>query len=246
MLPEVKRCAESNDIKGLRYIFVDCLDVDPTFEKYKKDYEYCKNVPGFLENYKEISTLTNDTSMWNKKYWETLKTDLLKNFSEKRFQHMIDVAKVVYADKIQKLSKSRIEEEQIRNKQKELECENKIIEEKIKSQDKWVKKNQNNLSENGYNTSKVSKGQREDQRIKNKQKELERENKIMDEKIKREEEDRKKRQEYATKYKHDTVGNVKNGVNTSNQIERKKIKGVVPATIVAVIMIILIVIKTLK
>ncbi len=27
MLAEVKRCAESHDIKGLRYIFVDCLEI---------------------------------------------------------------------------------------------------------------------------------------------------------------------------------------------------------------------------
>ena len=44
MLTEVKKCIESNDIKGLHYIFVDSLDVDPTFEKYKSDYEYCKKI----------------------------------------------------------------------------------------------------------------------------------------------------------------------------------------------------------
>lgn len=60
MLPEVKRCADSNDIKGLRYIFVDCLDVDPTFEKYKEDYEYCKHIPGFFEDYTEISTRSEE------------------------------------------------------------------------------------------------------------------------------------------------------------------------------------------
>lgn len=35
MLTEVKKCIESNDIKGLHYIFVDSLDVDPTFENIK-------------------------------------------------------------------------------------------------------------------------------------------------------------------------------------------------------------------
>ena len=49
MLAEVKKCADRRDIKGLRYIFVDCLDVDPTFEKYKVDYEYCKKIPGMFD-----------------------------------------------------------------------------------------------------------------------------------------------------------------------------------------------------
>lgn len=33
MLAEVRKCADNHDIKGLRYIFVDALDVDPTFDK---------------------------------------------------------------------------------------------------------------------------------------------------------------------------------------------------------------------
>ena len=37
---EVKKCVDSGNLKSLRYIFVDCLDVDPTFEKYVEDFEY--------------------------------------------------------------------------------------------------------------------------------------------------------------------------------------------------------------
>ena len=133
MLLEIKKCADSNDIKGLRYIFVDCLDVDPTFEKYKEDYEYCKQIPGFFEDYTEITTLTDNQSMWDKRYWEVLKTELLKNFSEKRFQHMIKVAKVVYAEKVDKLKKER---KIIEEKQRELERANKEFEEKQAREEK--------------------------------------------------------------------------------------------------------------
>jgi len=133
MLLEIKKCADSNDIKGLRYIFVDCLDVDPTFEKYKEDYEYCKQIPGFFEDYTEITTLTDNQSMWDKRYWEVLKTELLKNFSEKRFQHMIKVAKVVYAEKVDKLTKER---KIIEEKQRELERANKEFEEKQAREEK--------------------------------------------------------------------------------------------------------------
>ena len=103
----VKKCADSGDIRGLHYIFVDCLDVDPTFEKYKSDYDYCKNISGFLEPYQELTPFTYDKNNWNTEYWQRLKTDLTKNFSDERFQHMIQVASVIYADKIASLIKGR-------------------------------------------------------------------------------------------------------------------------------------------
>lgn len=104
---EIKKCADKNDIKGLRYIFVDCLDVDPTFESYKEDYEYCKDLKGFLIEYEEITPLKSSSSNWNEDYWVKLKVDLLKNFSEKRFLHMIQVARVIKADKILRLQQER-------------------------------------------------------------------------------------------------------------------------------------------
>jgi hypothetical protein len=46
MIAGVKKCIDAGDIKGLRYIFLDSLDVDPTFEKYKDDYAVCKKIEG--------------------------------------------------------------------------------------------------------------------------------------------------------------------------------------------------------
>ena len=111
MLAEVKKCVESRDIKGLRYILLDSLDVDPTFEKYKEDYELCRNMDGLFENHHDLSGLTEDKSRWTQGYWEQLKTDLMKNFSEKRFNHMMQVAQVVYADKIARLVRERAEKQ---------------------------------------------------------------------------------------------------------------------------------------
>ena len=107
MNAEVKKCADANDVKGLRYIFVDCLDVDPTFDTYREDFEYCRKLSGFLESYKELTPLRTKSSEWNEDYWVKLKVDLLKNFSETRFSHMIEVAKVIKADKIKRLQKER-------------------------------------------------------------------------------------------------------------------------------------------
>lgn len=107
MLAEVRKCAETNDIKGLRYIFVDCLDVDPTFEKYEEDYNYCKNIPGLFDVHANLSGFISDAERWNASYWDQLKLDLMKNFSKERFEHMIQVAKVVYAGKIERLISER-------------------------------------------------------------------------------------------------------------------------------------------
>lgn len=107
MNEEIKKCADANDIKGLRYIFVDCLDVDPTFERYKEEFVYCKSIADFLVDYEEITPLRTNSSEWNEDYWVKLKVDLLKNFSEKRFMHMIEVARVIKSDKIKRLQEER-------------------------------------------------------------------------------------------------------------------------------------------
>lgn len=107
MLAEVKKCADKNDIKGLRYIFIDSLDVDPTFEKYMQDYNYCKSLAGFFDDYQELTRLIQTSSDWNAIYWDQLKRDLGKNFSQIRFEHMIQVAKVVYSEKIERLVSER-------------------------------------------------------------------------------------------------------------------------------------------
>lgn len=112
MHAEVKKYAENRDIKGLRYIFVDSLDVDPTFEKYREDYEYCRKVPGLFEPHRELTPLKSNQSQWNLSYWEKLKMDLMENFSEKRFAHMIQAAKVVYADKVARVTAERRAQEQ--------------------------------------------------------------------------------------------------------------------------------------
>lgn len=106
MHAEVKRLADSGDVKGLRYIFVDALDVDPTFIRYQEDYEYCRS-KGLLEPHQELTPLTQDETQWTKEYWVQLKTDLLKNLSEKRLMHMKQVAQVLKTDKIRRLTEER-------------------------------------------------------------------------------------------------------------------------------------------
>lgn len=107
MIPEIKKRADKGDTKGLRYIFCDSLDVDPTFEKYKDGWEYCLALEGFLDEHNDLSPLRSEASGWNDDYWTMLKSDLMKNFSQKRFEHMKEVAKVYYAEKIRRLEAER-------------------------------------------------------------------------------------------------------------------------------------------
>lgn len=107
MHSDVKLYADKRDMKELKYIFVDCLDVDPTFENFREDFEYCKRIPGLLEEHMELTPVRKRESDWNIEYWNALKIDLLKNFSRERFQHMVEVAQVVHADKIRRIEEER-------------------------------------------------------------------------------------------------------------------------------------------
>ena len=175
MLPEINKCIENKDIKGLRYIFIDSLDVDPTFEKYRKDYETCKNVEGLFEPYKEMGGITEDEKKWTLEYWERLKVDLTHNFSQKRFEHMRAVAKVVYSDKVERLlhdrkmrdeqrenvtiqqettgerqlSEKELQDKRIAQKRKELELHNQKVEkeQKVKRERIEAAKKQNAIKE---------------------------------------------------------------------------------------------------
>jgi len=102
----IKRYADSGDLKALKYIFLDSLDVDPTFEYYADGYDYCKS-KGLLEKHVELTPFLNDPARWTENYWVQLKTDLQKNFSDRRMQHMRDVAKVYMKEKCQRLIRER-------------------------------------------------------------------------------------------------------------------------------------------
>lgn len=107
MIAGVQKCRDAGDIRGLRYIFLDSLDVDPTFEKYKDDYAACKKIEGMFEPYVELTALSTSRSEWDMDYWVKLKYDQKQNFSEKRFEHMIEVAKFVNAEKVERLKAER-------------------------------------------------------------------------------------------------------------------------------------------
>lgn len=106
MHEEVKKAVQTGDVKRLKYIFVDSLDVDPTFENYREDFDYCVK-HNIFENHEVLTKLQKEPSNWTFDYWKSLKKDLTKNFSKKRMEHMIEVAKVIYKEKVDRLKKER-------------------------------------------------------------------------------------------------------------------------------------------
>lgn len=106
---KIKQYADARDLTSLKYIFVDSLDVDPTFEQYEESYNYCKSIPGLLEQHMELTPFTYDSAQWTDAYWVNLKVDLEKNFSDRRMSHMREVAKVLMAEKVQRLQRERQE-----------------------------------------------------------------------------------------------------------------------------------------
>lgn len=107
MHTEIKKYADCGDIKSLKYIFADSLDVDPTFVQYEEEYNYCKSIPGLLEPHVELTPFRENPADWDEAYWTSLKQDLTANFSDRRMSHMREVAQVLLADKIKKLLAER-------------------------------------------------------------------------------------------------------------------------------------------
>lgn len=103
----IKNYADARDLKELKYIFVDALDVDPTFVRYEEEYNYCKSIPGLLETHIELTPFRQDKNRWDEAYWTNLKMDLVKNFSDCRMMHMKEVAQVFLAEKITRILKER-------------------------------------------------------------------------------------------------------------------------------------------
>jgi hypothetical protein len=115
----VKAYIDAGELNVVRFVFADALEVDPTFEKYEEAYEYCKSIPGVLDPYEERTPLRQDPATWDEDYWRKLKLDLGKNFADVRMCHMREVAKVILAEKIQRLRNERAAE-LARQAQKEL------------------------------------------------------------------------------------------------------------------------------
>ncbi|MCI7478427.1 MAG: hypothetical protein MSA77_09390 [Selenomonadales bacterium] len=117
---DIKKYVDQRDINTLRYVFSQSLDVDPMFEEYSEEYEYCVS-KGVFETHLEdgFTPLTNDKSKWDKSYWTKLCLDLEKNLSKKRLDHMREVAKVVYADKIKRLKEARAKQDADLKREKE-------------------------------------------------------------------------------------------------------------------------------
>ena len=230
MHEDVRKYADSNDIKGLRYIFVDCLDVDPTFEKYAEDFEYCKKKAGLFDPHRELMPMTENQSVWNDDYWVQLKMDLLKNFSYERFEHMRQVALVYYAEKIARITKERKERE------RQLEERNRqVMQERMQSQNERPQESepvQENVT-GGVESAGRSQREEQERRLAEKRRQLEQERQRSLERERREKEQLEKRR----------ADDRKTTSSSMENFDSKKVVGVV--LVVVIIIVILLIIVTM-
>ena len=92
---------------AVAYVFVDALDVDPTFYKYRNSFKYAKE-HGMFEPNKDLTPFYYDKEKWkDESYWVNLKRDFVENPSVERFNFIRKVVKVYLADKISKIQKER-------------------------------------------------------------------------------------------------------------------------------------------
>lgn len=215
MNTEIKKLADSGDIKSLKYIFVDALDVDPTFAQYKEEYNYCKSIPGLLEPHVDLTPFRANKAGWNEEYWTSLKMDLIKNFSDERMSHMRDVAQVFLAAKVQRALKER---------------------ERTASNDVQPKtdpiryKNSFSKSNMASKQPSISKSEIQDQKLKENRRKLENDEKNFQEKQRREQLDRAERQRQMQS---------RTQSQERNECPKKAIGIAVAAVAVAVILILL-------
>lgn len=101
---DIKKAVDSGDISSLKYIFSTCLDGDPTFDKYIEDYEYCKSKGVLFVPHIDIHPMTLD--FVDEKYWVQLQKDFRDNPSIERLEHMREVAKILYKDRISNASET--------------------------------------------------------------------------------------------------------------------------------------------
>lgn len=105
MHKNIQTAVDNKDKLSLKYYFCDCLDGDPTFEKYQEDYDYCVRNNALFEAHRELNPMV--TSHVDEEYWVQLKNDFMENPSKERLAHMREVAKILYKDRIERIQAER-------------------------------------------------------------------------------------------------------------------------------------------
>jgi hypothetical protein len=113
---DVKKAVENADISTLRYFFCDCLDGDPTFSEYEEDYEYCKANGILFVPHCELHPM--NCNRVDENYWIQLKKDFMQNPSVERMEHMREVAKILYSDRIRKIEENNVRKSAVRTEEK--------------------------------------------------------------------------------------------------------------------------------
>lgn len=96
-----KEWVDKKDVRAIRISLKNFIAADPTFNEFDKYINYAKekgiNVFEAHDNKKPIN---NNKDEWNKDYFNIQSIRLVSNFSRERINHLREVVKVVYKDRL--------------------------------------------------------------------------------------------------------------------------------------------------
>lgn len=115
---ELIEAVNSKNVTLVRIILKNSLIMDPTFKEFDEEIAYAeKNINNLYEEYDGYE-LEENKSKWNKDYMDEQLNNLLYNFSKKRINHLKDICRVVYEDKIRKINQNNNSNNMNNNKAK--------------------------------------------------------------------------------------------------------------------------------
>ena len=105
---KLKEHVKNQDIKSIRIMLKNIIIADPTFAEFDELNSYIKkNNIDIYEKNDDKKEFEKDRSKWNKDYLNTECIRLVTNFSEERVNHLREVCKVVYKERIDSINQKR-------------------------------------------------------------------------------------------------------------------------------------------
>lgn len=89
---------ESRRLALIRSVIISSINADPSGEKRMAQAAFAyavDRVPEVLQDFDPGDSL-KPSEEWNKDYWTSVKVGLMENFSRERFEHILEVGRVVF------------------------------------------------------------------------------------------------------------------------------------------------------
>lgn len=82
-----KNAVTAGDVRGIRIMMKDSMLVDPTFRQFNQMEKLAKNVSGLYDTH-DGRGINEDNTTWDDEYMNTVRVDVIYNFSKERLEHL--------------------------------------------------------------------------------------------------------------------------------------------------------------